>query len=82
MGKESGSEKAGGCVRSEDDDGIIKLMYTLQGLSFLCCHRENQEVSYDAVNSEECLKMERNLLKGVHDTTKTSYCYLLQLWIY
>lgn len=64
MGKGSGSEKAGGCVRSEHDDGIIKLMHTLQGLSFLCCHRENQKVSYDAVNSEECLGDGEKSTKG------------------
>ena len=64
MGKGSGSEKAGGCFRSEDDDDIIKLKYTLQGLSFLCCHRENQEVSYDALNSEKCLEDGEKSTKG------------------
>lgn len=65
MGKGSGSEKkAGGCVRSEDDNGIIRLMHTLQGLSFLCCHRENQEVSYDDFNDKKCLEEGEKSTKG------------------
>lgn len=65
MGKGSGSEKkAGGCVRSEDDNGIVTVMHTLQGLSFLCCHRENQEVSYDAFNSKKCLENGEKSTKG------------------
>lgn len=65
MGKGSGSEKkAGECARSEDDNGIIRLMHTLLGLSFLCCHRENQEVSYDAFNYQKCLEDGEKSTKG------------------
>lgn len=57
IGKGSGREaRAEEYVRFQDDDGTIRLRnlkpkHTLKGLGFLCCHRENQGVTYDDVSS-------------------------------
>lgn len=49
--------EAGRWVRFKNDNGSIrvrkgKTVHTLQGSGFLSCHKENQEVTYDAVSSD------------------------------